>query len=217
MENPVLPHLEIGSSREDAELSVLLMHGLGANGYDFADVAEMLCRAAAPRRWRFVLPHAPEQPVTINGGIRMPAWYDILDLEHPRSVNWDTVFANQTQIEALMDSETADKFVLAGFSQGAAMALHSGLRHQERIAGILMMSGYFLVSDGHPCPEKAAEFPIGMFHGSADPMVPFDAAEQSVAALAEAGFAPTLVAYPGVEHSVCEEEIRDVFAWLSEI
>lgn len=214
MTDPVLPCLEIGASREDAELSVLLMHGLGADGHDFADVATILSRAAAPRRWRFVLPHAPPQAVTINAGMCMPAWYDILDLSQPRAVNWDTVAQSQQRIEALIANQCSGRIVLAGFSQGAAMALHVGLRRQESIAGILAMSGYLLESDEHPCPAKLADLPVGIFHGSDDPVVPLIAAEQAKVALDAAGFSPTIKVYGGMGHSVCDDEIRDVYEWL---
>ncbi len=209
--------LEIGAAKEEADLSVILMHGLGADAHDFADVAHALSNAALPHKWRFVLPNAPEQAVTINMGMRMPAWYDILDMEHPRSVNWDTVSESQSGIEALLANESAEKIVLAGFSQGAAIALHVGLRHQSEIAGVLMMSGYLLASEEFPCPEKSSDIPIGMFHGTADPMVQFEAAKQASADLESAGFAPSLRAYEGLQHSVSEEEIRDVFAWLGQV
>lgn len=212
----LLPHLEIGASPEEAEVSVILMHGLGADGHDFADVAEMFSRAAEPRKWRFVLPHAPSQPVTVNMGMVMPAWYDILDMSHPRQVNWETVEAGAKAVEAFLERESGKKIVLAGFSQGAAIALHVGLRHQESIAGVLMMSGYLLFSDEHPCPEKSADFPIGLFHGSEDPMIPAAAAQETVKMLEGKGFAPSINIYPGLQHSLSEEEIRDVFAWLEQ-
>ena len=218
MTEALLPCLEIGAARDEAELCVILMHGLGADGHDFADVAEALCAAAKPRKWRFVLPHAPEQPVTINLGMRMPAWYDILDMSQPREVNWDTVEGSRRSIEALIrQEEQAEKMVLAGFSQGGAMALHVGLRHQDSIAGILVMSGYLLEGEAHPCPAKAKDFPVGIFHGSDDPVVPLAAAERTLEVLGEAGFAPTHKTYAGMEHSVCDEELRDVFGWFDQI
>jgi phospholipase/carboxylesterase len=217
----MLSPIEIGSSREEAEVCVLLLHGLGASGHDFADVAQILSQAAAPRKWRFVLPHAPMQPVTLSGGMRMRAWYDIIDLSHPRNVNWDTVAESHETVVTLIAEEPATNIVLAGFSQGAAMALHAGLRSdadRNRIVGILMMSGYLLESEAHPCPTKTSDdFPIGLFHGTADPVVPFEAAERTVEALTEAGYAPTLTAYPSMEHSVWDEEIRDVFEWLTTV
>ncbi|MEZ5327090.1 MAG: alpha/beta fold hydrolase [Verrucomicrobiales bacterium] len=212
-----LPTLEIGAARDDADVSVVLMHGLGADGHDFADVAQAMSQAALPQRWRFVLPHAPQQPVTINMGMLMPAWYDIIDLSHPREVNWDTVEESRTRIDALVDAERAPKLILAGFSQGAAMALHVGLRRATAPAGILSMSGYLLEADARPCPKRTTDIPIGVFHGTADPVVPFSAAERTVESLAAAGYSPTLHAYQGLEHSLCDEEIRDVFEWLGSV
>lgn len=214
--NALLPHLEFGASREEAETAIILMHGLGADGHDFADVAELLSDAADPRKWRFVLPHAPEIPVTINNGMLMPAWYDILDMSQPREVDWGSVEKSQESIEALIAREVAPKIILAGFSQGAAMALHVGLRRQDSIAGVLMMSGYLLESDAHPCPAKNSEIPIGIFHGTHDPVVPVTAAERTQQSLTDADYAPTMMTYKGMEHSVCDQEIRDVFDWIAE-
>jgi len=217
MDSKLLPHLEIGASPEEADLSVILMHGLGADAHDFEDVADALSRAAEPRKWRFVLPNAPVQPVTINMGMKMPAWYDILDMSTPRDVNWETVAESARSIEALLKRETARKVVLAGFSQGAAMALHVGLRNQESVAGVLMMSGYLLETEEHKCPEKVetTELSIGIFHGEDDAVVPVAAARQSSETLHAHGYDHTLKVYEGLEHSVFEEELRDVFTWLS--
>lgn len=214
---PLLPYLEVGAPLAEAELSVLLMHGLGADGHDFEGVAEALARAAAPRKWRFVLPHAPVRPVTINMGMAMPAWYDILDLSASREVDWGTVGEGARAIEALLAREGAEKVVLAGFSQGAAMALHVGLRNQAATAGILAMSGYLLVADEHPCPEREADFPIGIFHGLEDPVVPVEAARQAASALEASGYAPDLRLYENLDHGVSDDELRDVFAWLDRL
>jgi phospholipase/carboxylesterase len=208
--------LEIGATREKAELTVILMHGLGADGHDFEDVAQMLCDAAKPRRWRFVLPHAKQLPVTINMGMSMPAWYDILDLSHPREVNWETVADSQKQIESLIATEPAEKLILAGFSQGAAMALHVGLRHPNRIAGVLLMSGYLLESEDHPAPACGSPLPICILHGTTDEVVPLIAAEEALKSLLTAGYEPRFKSYSGLGHSVSQEEVRDVFDWLSE-
>jgi phospholipase/carboxylesterase len=210
-----LPCIETGASREDAELTVILMHGLGADGHDFADVAEALVLAAQPKKWRFVLPHAPQIPLTINMGMTMPAWYDILDMSQPREVDWESVQTSQTNIEAMIAHEKADNIILAGFSQGGAMALHVGLRSQKPIAGIFAMSGYLLESADHPCPPKTdTEIPIGLFHGDQDQVVPFSAAGRTKEALENAGYTASLDVYQGMAHSVCDEEIRDVFEWL---
>lgn len=208
--------LEIGALCDEAELSVILMHGLGADGHDFADVASALSEAATPRRWRFVLPHAQTMPVTINMGMRMPAWYDILDLGHPRAVNWSTVSASRKQIEAVIAAESAPKIVLAGFSQGAAMALQVGLRRQADLVGVLLMSGYLLESDEYPVPVCEGPFPIGFFHGDEDDVVPIGSAKESQESLEAAGYTPTFKSYSGLGHSVSQEEVRDVFDWLVE-
>lgn len=206
--------LEIGASKDDADLCVILMHGLGADGHDFEDVAKMLCQAALPSRWRFVLPHSNEIPVTINMGTRMPAWYDILDLSQPRAVDWATVEASQKQIEALVAAEPTSKIILAGFSQGAAMALHVGLQNQEKVAGVLAMSGYLLQSDEHPAPPSTGPMPISILHGNADDVVPIKAAEEAMNSLEQAGYSPSFKSYVALGHSVAQEEIRDVFEWL---
>lgn len=213
-ETSPLPYLEIGALKDEADLCIILMHGLGADGHDFADVALMLHEAAKPAHWRFVLPHAGKLPVTINMGMVMPAWYDITDLSHPRAVNWETVASSQLQIESLIADEPAEKIILAGFSQGGAMALQVGLRHQDKLAGIVAMSGYLLESDDHPIPSKKADLPIGILHGTDDEVVPFTAAEVTTDLLKSAGYEPMFKSYAGLGHSVSEQEIRDLFEWL---
>lgn len=208
--------LEIGAGREEAELSVILMHGLGANGEDFADVAHVLSKSALPRKWRFVLPHAEAIPVTINGGMTMPAWYDIISLTHPRDVDWSTVDHCQQQIEELMKAEQAPCLILAGFSQGAAMALHVGLRNQARVNGILAMSGYLLESQDQPAPAPQGEMPVAIYHGQEDDVVPLKAADQALHSLQALGYQPSFQSYPGLPHSVSQEEVQDVFGWLME-
>lgn len=211
-----LPYLQIGASCEDAELTVLLLHGLGADGHDFADVAEMLCAAALPRRWRFVLPHAEAIPVTINMGMTMPAWYDILALSHPRTVDWDTVAKSEEQIESLLAKECAPKIFLAGFSQGGAMALRVGLKKQDSLAGILALSGYLLEDDAHPIPQPIGSPAIALYHGEEDEVIPCQAAHTTLSLLKKNLYSPSLKTYPGLGHSVSQEEIQDLFNWLSE-
>lgn len=211
-----LSYLEVGASRSDADLTVIWMHGLGADGYDFQDVALALSRAAAPLRWRFVLPHANELPVTISMGVKMPAWYDITSLSQPREVDWKTVENSQTMLEELIEGESASKLVLAGFSQGAAMALHLGLQHQENLAGIIALSGYLLEDAAHPAPTCRSKIPIRILHGEDDDVVPCSAATTAVGALAKSGYEPSLTTYPGLTHSVNEKEAQAVLQWLVE-
>ena len=207
---PARRHDVCSQSHAGAEGSLSPQHAdIDLDGYS---------QAAKPRKWRFVLPQAPNLPVTINMGMSMPAWYDILDLSQPRQVKWDTVETTRQSIDALISGETtASQIVLAGFSQGAAMALHVGLRQTTPIAGILMMSGYLLESEAHPCPIKSYDIPITILHGSEDSVVPLQAAKDSLTALSTAGFQPSFKAYEGMEHSVCDEEIQDVYAWLDSL
>lgn len=217
MQNPnQLRYLEVGASRSDADLTVIWMHGLGADGYDFQEVAQTLARAAAPLRWRFLLPHAKELPVTISMGLQMPAWYDITSLSQPRKVDWSTVAKSQAMIEEMISSEPAENLVLAGFSQGAAMALHVGLQHQARLAGILVLSGYLLESEEHPVAPCKCSLPIQILHGRADDVVPSSAADATAATLQGAGYHPEITTYEGLAHSVNEEEVQAVFTWLQD-
>ena len=216
MDLPKLRAIEIGAGREEAELTIILMHGLGATGEDFVDVAHVLSRSAAPQKWRFVLPHAEEIPVTLNGGMTMPAWYDIYSVEHPREVDWETVDRCQRQIEDLIKAEKAPKVILAGFSQGGAVALHVGLRNQSQIDGILAMSGYLLESEEKRPPVSEGVLPIAIYHGEEDEVVPYRAADMAMTSLRAAGYEPVFRSHAGLGHSVSQEEVEDVFTWLME-
>src|SRR5437879_5386504 len=163
--------------------SVIWLHGLGADGNDFAPIVPELRLPKAAIR--FVFPHAPVRPVTINGGMRMRAWYDITDGANRRE-DERGVRASQVLIEALIGREKergtkAGRVVLGGFSQGGAIALHTGLRHPERIAGIMAVSTYVPVGEKLPPEASAAsrDVPIFMAHGRDDPIIPLARAEQS--------------------------------------
>jgi phospholipase/carboxylesterase len=169
-----------------------------------------------------VFPHAPIQPVTINGGMRMRAWYDIADgalrREDERGVR-----ASQALIEDLIAREktrgtAASRLVLAGFSQGGAIALQTGLRHPERIAGIMALSTYVPLAENLPAEASAInrDVPIYMAHGSYDPIVPLARAEQSRALLQSLGYPVQWREFP-MPHSVCAEEVAEIGAWLSKV
>ena len=200
--------------------SVIWLHGLGADGHDFeAIVPELDLPAAAIR---FVFPHAPMQPVTINAGMVMRAWYDVSDAALRRE-DEAGVRASQARIEALMAREkqrgtNADRLVLAGFSQGGAIALHTGLRHRERLAGIMALSCYLPIADKLAAEAHAAnrDVPIFMAHGVLDPIVPLTRAAQSRELLERDGYAPEWHDYR-MPHAVCPEEIRDIGVWLRRI
>jgi len=192
--------------------TVLLMHGLGADGTDFVSVVDELAPAlAAIGAVRFVFPNAPEIPVTINGGYRMPAWYDVLGPGRPEDAAG--LQRSRAAIEALIAAEKArgipaGRIVLAGFSQGCAMALFTGLRHAERLAGIAGLSGYLPLAASTAAEAQAANraTPVFLAHGEQDEVVVPPRAVASRDALQSLGYAVQWHTYP-MGHSVCMEEI----------
>ena len=205
--------------------SVIWMHGLGADGNDFVPVVNELGLGSA-RATRFVFPHAPMRAVTINNGNVMRAWYDISfgDLEgKSRSADEQGVRESQAQINALIAREekrgiAAADIVLAGFSQGGAMALHAGLRHPRKLAGIMALSTYLPLADSLPqeaAPANKAT-PIFMAHGLFDSVVPLVMGAGSMTFLAGLGYSVEWHQYP-MPHSVCAEEIGDIGSWLLKV
>ena len=202
--------------------AVIWMHGLGASGDDFAAIVpELDLRGCAPIR--FVFPHAPVMPVTINNGFEMPAWYDIFAPDLVRREDAEGIARSELAIEALIAHEVArgipaQRIVLAGFSQGCAMTLHTGLRHPQRLAGLIALSGYLpligsLAAERH---EANADTPIFMAHGTADPVVVLPRAEESRAALEALGYRVQWHTYP-MPHSVHPREIADISAFLQQV
>ena len=201
---------------------VIWMHGLGADGNDFVPVISEL-ELPKSLAIRFIFPHAPMRPVTINRGMVMRAWYDMSGELGARRENAEGVRASQAQIETLIAREksrgTAEtRIVLAGFSQGGAMALQTGLRHPERLAGIMALSCVLPLADSVASEASPAnrDVPIFMAHGTQDEVVPYARARQSRDKLLELGYRVTWREYP-IPHSVCTEEIRDIAKWLRSI
>ena len=200
--------------------SVIILHGLGADGNDFVPVAhELKLEAVGPVR--FVFPHAPTRPVTINGGYVMPAWYDILGLDsHQQREDEAGLRASQALVEALIAREksrgvAAGRIVLAGFSQGCAMTLMTGLRHAEKLAGLVGLSGYLplaarLEFERH---EANRTTPIFLVHGTQDPVIPIARARQSRDVLMAGGHPVEWHEYP-MPHTVSQAEIADLNRWL---
>ena len=202
--------------------SIIWMHGLGADGHDFVDVVPELGLPARPGV-RFVFPHAPMRPVTINGGYVMRAWYDLRDDDGVRREDPAGVRASQRAIEALIAREKergvpAAAIVLAGFSQGGAMALHTALRHTERLAGVMALSCSLPLSDtlaGEAAPANR-DVSIFMAHGMHDPMIPMARALRAREVLTGLGYRLEWHEYP-MPHSVCVEEIADIGVWLGKV
>ena len=205
-----------------AAASIVWMHGLGADGNDFVDIVPEL-RLPADRGVRFVFPHAPMRPVTINGGYVMRAWYDIRDDGGTRREDPAGVRASQAAIEALVARERergipASAIVLAGFSQGGAMALHAGLRHPERLAGVMALSCSLPMADTLAAEAAAAnrDVPIFMAHGTHDQMIPKARARRAHDTLTGLSYKVEWHEYP-MPHSVCMEEVADIAAWLGRV
>ena len=211
--------LEVGSQPDAA---IIWLHGLGADGNDFVPIVEEM-RLPAALAIRFVFPHAPVRPVTLNNGLRMRAWYDIAAGDITNRADIDGVRASQAQVEVLIARElgrgiVARRLVVAGFSQGGVIALHTGLRHAERLAGIVALSTYVVRPDllaGEASPANR-DVPIFMAHGTADPMVRVDWGDAGRRALVAAGYPVEWHTYP-MPHSVVWEEIEAVSAFLARV
>ena len=220
MAQELLETVEIGPA--DARYTVLWLHGLGANGHDFEPIVpELGLPATAPVR--FVFPHAPPQPVTLNGGMVMPAWYDIYGLSVGTPQDERGLDRAAEWIGDLIEREAqrgvpAGRLVLAGFSQGGAVALHAGLRFSSGLAGILGLSTYLPLRD-HLAQARAAanrDTPVFLAHGEQDPVLAMELGAASRDALEALGYSVEWQAY-AMAHEVCLEEIRDIGAWLTRV
>lgn len=221
----VLPHITLDTA-PNPQYSIIWLHGLGADGEDFVPIAEEI---ELPVPVRYIFPHAPMRPVTINGGYVMRAWYDILtgaaSAEISASIgkneDADGIRSSRAEIERLISSErqrgiAADHIFLAGFSQGGAVALYAGLRHHERLGGILALSTYLPIAATTSAEASDANRQIGIFmaHGQADPVIPYTLGKASAEELLRLGYAPAWHSY-AMPHAVCPEEIRDIERWLT--
>jgi len=215
-----LPHITTETGPEP-QASIIWLHGLGADGHDFEPIVPQLGLTDAVAV-RFIFPHAPSMPITLNGGYIMPAWYDIkqtdLGIEHDHQGIVNSARDIQLLIEQeLMRGIPASRIILAGFSQGAAMALHVGLRQPKALAGIMVLSGYLLLSEQTAQFTPAAKStPLLMAHGIHDPVVPYSLGDSTRRTLASLGYVIQWHSYP-MEHSVCPEEIRHIGSWINEL
>ena len=214
----MLETIEI-STGESPSAAVIWMHGLGADGNDFVPIVRELDLAGCPPI-RFVFPHAETMPVTINNGYVMRAWYDILGMDLVRREDEAGLRKSQQQIEQLIVRENergipSSHIILAGFSQGCAMTLQTGLRYPEKLAGLICLSGYLPLSSLINDERHHANLhtPIFMAHGRGDPVVQISRAEASRDLLKELGHPVDWHEYM-MPHSVCEEEIDDIGSWM---
>ncbi len=206
----------------EPDSSVILLHGLGADGHDFEPIVPEL--RLGNTAVRFVFPHAPVRPVTINGGIAMRAWYDIVSLDRHGPQDEQGIRASSELMSALIEREHErgidySRIVAAGFSQGGAVALHTGLRFPHRLAGVMGLSTWLPLAETlktEVLPGRAvppAELPVFIAHGTADPVIPVQFGRQSAEAIADAGFDVEWHEYP-MPHAVSPAEIADIRAWL---
>ena len=217
----LLPRVELESA-PNPSAAVIWLHGLGADGHDFAGLVPELDLSACPPI-RFVFPHAPSMPVTVNGGYVMPAWYDILGPNLVSQQDAAGIQASERAIVALIAHEVArgipaERIVLAGFSQGCAMALHTGLRLPQRLAGIMALSGYLPLADRLAAERHVAnaQTPVFMAHGTQDSVVVLARGEASRDALAALGQPVQWHSYP-MPHSLHPREIADISAFLAQV
>jgi phospholipase/carboxylesterase len=203
-------------------VSVIWLHGLGADGSDFVPIVQELDLSGCPGI-RFIFPHAPTMPVTINNGYIMRAWYDILVTDLVRREDEAGLRKSQELVEQLIAQEKAngipaERIIIAGFSQGCAMTLQTGLRHPERLAGLLCLSGYLPIHTTVPVERHSAnhDTPIFMAHGRLDPVVTIDRAEASREILQVLGYKVEWHEYM-MPHSVCAEEVTDIGAWFRRV
>jgi phospholipase/carboxylesterase len=201
------------------DASIIWLHGLGADGHDFEPLVPEL-RLRDELAARFIFPHAPVRPVTLNGGIPMRAWYDIVQIDRTAPQDREGIEASRELVHHLIKRENArgirsERIVLAGFSQGGAVALHSGLRYPERLAGIIALSTYLPVSAilEAEASEGNRGLPVFMAHGTQDPVIPAALGESSYRKLSQQGYAVDWRTYP-MPHAVCPPEIEHIRVWL---
>ena len=213
-----LPCIELLSPADSTPAaSIIWLHGLGADGNDFAGVAPEL-KLPASLSIRFVFPHAPSIPVTLNNGYVMPAWYDIVEINVHRKVDEVQLIRSAEAVHALIDREISRgvdsrRILLAGFSQGGAVILHAALTYSKPLAGAVFLSSYFPTANSIQPNAANAELPVLICHGTHDPVVNEVLGRHAEEALRKRGHPTQYLTYP-MEHSVCLEEIRDISRWI---
>ena len=218
--------VEIETGPGEPQGSVIWLHGLGADGHDFEPIVPQL-RLPSEFGLRFVFPHAPMRPVTINGGMTMRAWFDILSLDRAGLADEAGVRASAGILDGLIQREQergidASRIVVAGFSQGGAIALHSALRSQQKLAGLMALSTYMPLASAfedevlNTDAVESLDLPIFMAHGKFDPVLPMELGRESADLLIASGFDVEWHEYP-MAHAVCEAEIDDIRRWLKTI
>jgi phospholipase/carboxylesterase len=215
----LLPAIELTTGSKPYR-SVIWLHGLGADGNDFAPIVPEL-HIPAEMPIRFIFPHAPSQPVTVNGGFVMPAWYDILEMDIDRKVDIGGLMESAGMIRLFLERELergidSKKIVIAGFSQGGAVAYQLALSYEHQLAGLLAMSTYLATADSLNYSEINRQMPVKIQHGKFDPVVPEILGKNATTRLKKQGYTVSYQDYP-MEHAVCPEQIGDISEWLQTV
>ena len=215
----LLPHVEV-ETQSNPDASIIWLHGLGADGYDFEPMVAQL-DLPSNAAIRFIFPHAPSLPVTINNGMVMPAWYDILEMSIERKVDQVQLKKSVDAIIDFINHEiergiSSDRIIIVGFSQGGAVAFETALAFPQKLAGLLALSTYFATKDTITYHPANQHLPIAIHHGEYDPIVPFRLATDSFELLTSKGYPVELKSYP-MEHSVCRQQIADIHQWFIDV
>ena len=219
MASELLPCVEVEPATP-ANAAVIWLHGLGADGHDFEPIVPHL-GIESPHAVRFVFPHAPSIPVTINNGYVMPAWYDILELDLERKMDETQLRASAAAVAKLIQREVergiaAEKIIVAGFSQGGAVGFELALSYPERLAGLIAISTYFATKNSIETSDANADLPILICHGLHDPVVAEQFGQESFRLVSEMGYPAEYKTYP-VEHGVDLQEILEIGAWINRV
>lgn len=212
--------VEHNPSQKQIDRSVIWLHGLGASGHDFEPVVPQL-GLSRDMAVRFIFPHAPNIPVTINGGMVMPAWYDILEMSLERKVDVAQIERSAQQISDLIQREiergvAPHNIVIAGFSQGGAVAYHVALGYPQRLAGLMSLSTYLATNDSLDYSDINKDLPILIEHGVQDPVVPVILGQQAQQLLKDKGYNVEYNTYP-MAHQVCMPQIQNIGKWLNKV
>jgi phospholipase/carboxylesterase len=222
----LLPFIEIEPFCNDtqqtlsANASIIWLHGLGASGHDFEMLPKQL-NFPKDACIRFIFPHAPQIPVTINAGYVMPAWYDILEMTEIRKINQQQLLNSVNEVHKLIQREldrgiSSERIIIAGFSQGGAVAYHAALTFPLKLAGLLSLSTYFVTSDNIESSPANQAIPIHIYHGSRDPMVVEAQGRRAYDDLISMGYQVTYKSYP-MEHELCFEEVADISSVIQQL
>ena len=212
--------VEHNPSQQQVDKAVIWLHGLGASGHDFEPVVPQL-GLSRDMAVRFIFPHAPNIPVTINGGMVMPAWYDILEMSLERKVDTAQIERSAQQIRDLIQREiehgvAPHNIVIAGFSQGGAVAYHVALSYPQRLAGLMTLSTYLATNDSLKYSDINKDIPILIEHGTQDPVVPIILGQQAKQVLTDKGYSVEYHTYP-MAHQVCMPQIQNIGRWLNTV